>query len=235
MKICPCHRLPGEVMKREFCQACHSHGGVMNWLKLYSTCNYFIMFKEKSLAKLCLRAANDIFNVLPPNICHCLQCKARGALMWHNGCTWPFWEMPRRNLEKFLMARIISLRQWHSPYGLKALQVCLHCLHFDIRLHHEGLRINCLNGPTLGRSMLKIPFIPFRIHTLIPSTAIPSLCLTISFWTDPQMRDARWIPAKWKSLWILCRKRACVMVLVMTSIGTNELIFGTCPIVCRVM
>jgi hypothetical protein len=68
---------------------------------------------------------------------------------------------------------------------------CLHCLHFDIRLHHEGLRTNCLNGPTLGRSMSKIPFIPFQIYTLIPSTAIPSLRLAISFWTDPQIRDAR--------------------------------------------
>ena len=37
-------------------------------------CNYFIMFCAKSLIKLCLRASNDIFNVLPPNICQCLQC-----------------------------------------------------------------------------------------------------------------------------------------------------------------
>ena len=29
-------------------------------------CNYFIMFCAKSLIKLCLRAPNDIFNVLPP-------------------------------------------------------------------------------------------------------------------------------------------------------------------------
>jgi len=47
-------------------------GFVKGYIKY--TCNYFIMFKEKSLAKLCLRAPNDIFNVLPPNICQCLQC-----------------------------------------------------------------------------------------------------------------------------------------------------------------
>src|SRR5882762_2014611 len=48
-------------------------GFVKGYIKY--TCNYFIMFKEKSLAKLCLRAPNDIFNVLPPNICQCLQCR----------------------------------------------------------------------------------------------------------------------------------------------------------------
>jgi len=47
-------------------------GFVKGYIKY--TCNYFIMFKEKSLAKLCLRAPNDISNVLPPNICQCLQC-----------------------------------------------------------------------------------------------------------------------------------------------------------------
>jgi hypothetical protein len=47
-------------------------GFVKGYIKY--TCNYFIMFKEKSLVKLCLRALNDIFNVLPPNICQSLQC-----------------------------------------------------------------------------------------------------------------------------------------------------------------
>jgi len=49
-------------------------GFVKGYIKY--TCNYFIMFKEKSLAKLCLRASNDIFNVLPPNICQCYSVRA---------------------------------------------------------------------------------------------------------------------------------------------------------------
>jgi hypothetical protein len=35
---------------------------VLDFVKGY-ICNYFIMFKGKSLAKLCLRAPNDTFNV----------------------------------------------------------------------------------------------------------------------------------------------------------------------------
>src|SRR5882762_1785985 len=64
----------------------------------------------------------------------------------------------------------------------KVVSSCLHCLHFDIRLRHEGLRTNCLDGPTLGRNMLWNSSIPFQIHhNLNPSTAMPCLLLAMSF------------------------------------------------------
>jgi len=71
-------------------------GFVKGYIKY--TCNYFIMFKKKSLAKLCLWAPNDIFNVLPPNICQCLQWNEMGSYKRH----WRRWcKLCRKNGDRY--------------------------------------------------------------------------------------------------------------------------------------
>src|ERR1700692_213843 len=102
---------------------------VLGFVKGYIeyTCNYFIMFKKKSLAKLCLRALNDIFNVLPPNICQCLHWTLRDALICSpyilhkcSSCTnFPphFWIFVLQNKNK----RILYVRHLASKTGLEKL------------------------------------------------------------------------------------------------------------------
>jgi hypothetical protein len=50
---------------------------------------------------------------------------------------------------------------------LKCLDCEIVCLHFDIRLRHEGLRTNRLDGPTLGSDITVTVWKVFRIETNI--------------------------------------------------------------------